>query len=401
MNTQEIRLVSYADAVEALRHRSLRQGLYEASGQLMDDVIVNLHGQAHVDRRRLENRLFRRETALNWEQKLVPAVVTQVLAAGLERGGGDLLDLSRRTMMILAAEIAGIDRPIGTTEEFDRLYDLMTRLSRAALVVHATGDAETTRRDGLAALNELETEFYAPSLIRRTRLISAVHAGMAEPAELPADILTTLLLNQDNLDLPPDVVKREVSYYPWVGSHSTSVSLVHSADHIFRWAAEHPEVLPALKEEPGLLQRFVHESIRLHPASHESRRRALDDVTLSSGVSIPKGSLAVIDKAAANRDTAVFGADAGEYNPNRQVSGTVGLVGVSFGSGFHACLGKQIAAGVLDDEAATPLYGSIVTMIRILLAHGMTRDPDHPAVLDTASTRGHYRRYPVKFAEQG
>ena len=31
-----------------------------------------------------------------------------------------------------------------------------------------------------------------------------------------------LLVNQDRLDLPPGYVLREVVYFPWVGSHSTS-----------------------------------------------------------------------------------------------------------------------------------------------------------------------------------
>lgn len=57
-----ITLSSWADAKAALRNRDLRQGLYDEGVALMHGVIVNLHGAEHNARRRLENRLFRRDT---------------------------------------------------------------------------------------------------------------------------------------------------------------------------------------------------------------------------------------------------------------------------------------------------------------------------------------------------
>ena len=67
MQQSVVRLSTWNEARDALRHRDLRQGLYDESTALMNGVIVNLHGADHLARRRLENRLFRRDTFLQWE----------------------------------------------------------------------------------------------------------------------------------------------------------------------------------------------------------------------------------------------------------------------------------------------------------------------------------------------
>lgn len=99
-----------ADAREALRHRDLRQGLYDEACDLMEHVIVNLQGAAHTSRRRLENRLFRRETFFRYERDDIPRTVERMLAPRLAEGAGDLVPLARRIMMSLAPDIAGVDR---------------------------------------------------------------------------------------------------------------------------------------------------------------------------------------------------------------------------------------------------------------------------------------------------
>ena len=46
-------------------------------------------------------------------------------------------------------------------------------------------------------------------------------------------MLTTLLRNQDDLDLPPDVIRREVAFYLQAGSHSTANAFTHTMDEVF------------------------------------------------------------------------------------------------------------------------------------------------------------------------
>lgn len=399
-------LTTYADARDAFRCKELRQALYDAGERLMGDVVVNLHGPPHLARRRLENRLFRRDVFAWYEADVIPSIIETVLAASVAAGRGDLLVLARRTMITLSLGVAGVDRPAGTDAELDHLYALMDRLARASTVAHATGDVAAIVADGDAALAEFADEFYAPSLARREALVAAVERGDAEEAELPKDVLTTLLRNQDRLDLPPDVVLREAAYFPWVGSHSTSNQFVHAMHHVLTWLADHPDE-PAerarLVAEPIELQRFVHESLRLHPASPVAMRHVLADVTLKTGVQLAAGEQLSIDLRAANRDPAVFGADADAFDPYRALPDDVAPWGLSFGHGLHACLGQELAGGLQHVDAPPGdgpeqhLLGSIAVMAGVMLAAGARPDPEDPAERDATTTRDVFARYPVVF----
>ena len=53
-----VTITGYEDARDAFRQKHLRQALYDAGEVVMADVLVNLHGDEHRSRRRLENRLF-------------------------------------------------------------------------------------------------------------------------------------------------------------------------------------------------------------------------------------------------------------------------------------------------------------------------------------------------------
>jgi hypothetical protein len=57
----------------------------------MSDVLVNLHGDAHRNRRRLENRLFRRDTFMFYERELFPAIIAETLAPHLAAGRSELV----------------------------------------------------------------------------------------------------------------------------------------------------------------------------------------------------------------------------------------------------------------------------------------------------------------------
>ena len=397
-------LTTHADAKDAFRQRDLRQALYDDGERLMHGVIVNLHGPEHLDRRRLENRLFRRDTFAFYETAVIPHIISEVMAPSLASGHGDLLHLARRTMMMLAVDVAGVDRPAGTQAEIDRLYGIMDRLARASTVSHATGDRAQIIDDGDRALVEFEAEFFTASMDRRRALVAAVDAGHADEADLPKDVLTTLLRNQDRLDLPYPTLLREVAYFPWVGSHSTANQFVHAMHHVFDWLDTPPPGhlhvdRARLIDEPLLLQRFVHESLRLHPASPVSLRRALAPVQLRSGHTVPAGEMLTISVHDANRDPTVFGDDAATFNPFRTLPEGVAPWGLSFGHGLHACLGQELAGGIepAPDALQHHLLGSIAVMAGITLAAGAQRVHDDPPVLDTRTTRSMFSRYPVAF----
>lgn len=392
----EIRLSTYAAAREAMRSRDLRQGLYDQGHALMEKVIVNLHGPEHTSRRRLENRLFRRDTFLHWENALIPASINASLAPFIGRESVDMVQLARNTMMRIAADIAGID--LGEDEQrFILLANLMARMARASNVNHFIGDKGSVINDGNEALEEYEQQFFIPAHRRRVELLASYAAGKIQEQELPKDVLTTLLANQDALEIPMHDIVREIAYYPWVGSHSTSGAFVNMMDHVFDWVEEDPAQRQALANNILELQRMGFESLRLHPASPVSERVAVADILLSDGTFIPKDSRVIIELKIANRDKDVFGFDSDEFNPRRQIAADAAAWGLSFGTGFHACVGQEVAGGtdLGADETGIPLHGAIATMAKILLEHGARRDPAHPARRDEESVRRHFLEYPV------
>ena len=94
-------------------------------------------------------------------------------------------------------------------------------------------------------------------------------------------------------------------------------SIVHAFHEIYSWAQHSGRSMKALVNDQALLQQCVHESLRLHPSSPESWRRALAPHRLSDGTEIDAGDQVIIDLETANRDTDVFGLEANSSNPLR------------------------------------------------------------------------------------
>jgi cytochrome P450 len=392
-----ITLTTYADARDAFRSRDLRQALYDAGDRLMHGVIVNLHGDEHLARRRLENRLFRRDTFAWYERERIPSIINAVLADSIAEGRGDLLPLARRTMMTLSMDVAGVDPP-DTAAAFDRLDELMDQLARASTVTHAVGDAQAIIDTGDEALSAFALEFFEPSRQRRGELVERFERGAISDDELPRDVLTTLLRNQDRLELSDATLLREIAYFPWVGSHSTSQQLVHALHHMFGWIEDQPSSRRELENNDALRQRFVHESMRLHPASPVAERLALHDVTLKSGKLLPAEARVTISVHDANRDRNVFPGEPERFNPYRDIVDGVAPWGLSFGTGTHACIGQELASGLEADDAVDHhLLGSVALMAGVLLRAGAQPDPTEAAGLDANSRREIWARYPVCF----
>lgn len=392
--TRTVTIDTYELAREAFRQKQLRQALYDEGDVVMADVLVNLHGDEHRDRRRVENRLFRRESHLRYERELFPPIVDETLAPYVGTGGAELVELSHQMMMNLAAFTAGVDRPRRTPDETRHLYSYMMRFIEGATLAHYSGDREAKRAEVRAALDQFDTEFFAPSVTRRRAALARHAAGLLAEDDLPRDVLTELLRHRDRLGLVDDVVLRETCFYLLAGAHTSATAFVRTLHNVFTLG---PDDAVRARVDLGFLQRCVHETIRLQPSSPVAMRWALDDVGLSDGRRIAPGDQVVMDLMAANRDPQVFGADADAFDPHRRVPDGVGRAGLSFGSGMHACIGKELAAGV-DVEAdlgGDPLYGLVPVAVQAVLRAGGRPDPERPARLDPESERGYWAAYPV------
>lgn len=400
---QVFTVTSYGVAKETYRHKELRQALYDEGEIVMGEVLVNLHGDDHRARRRLENRLFRRDTFTKYERELFPPIIEDTLKPHVADGRAELVHLGHSMMMNLAASTAGVDRPLGTPAETDRLYAYLMIFIEGATLAHSTGDKAAITAKIAEALDRWDHEFLAPSVERRRTLIAQNGAGELDEADLPRDVLTVLLRNQDNLNLPAHVIRREIAFYLLAGAHTSASAMVRAAHHVFEWIAHHPDDVGRLETDRLFVQRCVHETIRLEPSSPVGMRWALEDITLADGREVPKGSKVVIDLMAVNRDTSVFGADAGAFNPYRPLPDGVFPYGLSFGSGMHACIGQDLAGGVLPhagSDAAEHLHGLVSGAVQALITHGARPDPDSPPRMSTATKRPYWGEYPVIFTRK-
>lgn len=390
-----IEISTWDEAKEAYRQTDLRQALYDEGEVVMGDVLVNLHGDEHRRRRRVENRLFRRDTFMEYQDDLFPPIIAETLQPHVAKGGAELVELGHQLMMNLAALTSGVDRPAGTPEETFHLYGYLMTFIEGATLAHHTGDRNAKRVEISSALDAWDAEFLTPSIERRRRVLAD------HDAQPPRDVLTYLLANQDELGIDHPVIRREVAFFLLAGAHTSATAFTRTMHHVFEWLADHPEDRDRMRNDRLFVQRCVHETVRLWPSSPVAMRRALAPIHLSTtDREIPEGATVVIDLLAVNRSTEVFGPDADAFDPTREPPAGVAPWGQSFGGGMHVCIGQDLAAGVLPrgDEVDGHLFGLVPVAVQAMIDRGATLDPDDPPESDANTSRPYWGSYPVLFA---
>ena len=402
------RLTRYHLCEEALKLPDLRQALYDEGAILMRDVLVNLHGEAHKARRRVEGQLFRRAYFRRLELEILPALMASALAERAQDEHPELKALAYDLMLNVSLLFAGIDRQAGTQQEAQELSSLLIRLGQAATLGQYTGDQHAAVvRDIEAAMEEFDRSYLQPSKARRVSILQSAQSDMSDSLDReatqsgrPDDVLTLLLRHQQALDMDDAGLLREVAFFYLASAHTSVHSIVHAFHEIYSWAQHNGRSMKALVNDQALLQQCVHESLRLHPSSPESWRRALAPHRLSDGTEIEVGDQVIIELETANRDADVFGSDADVFNPLRARPPGRNPSGLSFGLGMHVCIGLNLVAGTIvrDGQAldeTTHQYGSMTVILRELIAAGLAPDPDRPGVKDAESKRDTWLAYPL------
>ena len=397
-----IELSDYRVCEKALMEPDLKQALYDEGAILFDKVLVNLHGAEHRSRRILEMRVFRRNFFRHYEYDVIPNIFNEVVQPALTAGGADVVEFGYRVMLYISIAFAGIDRQTQSPEEFDDLIRMLRTFGRAATLGQSNIDREAEKKNIAATIKEFDEKFFAPSAQRRQGLIDQFNAGEIDEDDLPMDVLTVLLRNEDKLEIARDVVVREVGFYFLAGAHTSVHSLGHAMNHLLSWCEEHPEDRQKLIDDTAFIQRFVHESFRLHPSSPISKRRALADVEFISGETAAEGDTVIVNLQQANRDPKIFGDDGAEFNPYREKHRGVTETGITFGIGIHACLGKNLAAGTLPKPGETVdpdrrQLGMVTWIAHALLKCGAVKDPENPGHIDPTITRETWAEYPILF----
>jgi cytochrome P450 len=396
--SREILVTTHERALQVYRHKDLRQALYDDGDVVMGDVLVNLHGEEHRARRRLENRLFRRPALLHYERDLFPGIMEATLRPYVEAGEADLVAVGHQLMMNLAALTAGVDRPEGTPAETARLYAYLRTFIEGATLGHYTGDRAAKRAEVADALLRFDAEFLAPAVDRRLALLAAVASGDEPEDVLPPDVLTVLLANQDDLPLPRPTVRREVAFYLLAGAHTSATAFTRVTHNILDWVDRNPADADRAVADRDFVQRCTHETIRLEPSSPTGARWALADIVLDDGTEIRSGDKVVIDLMAVNRDPAVWGGDADRFDPDRPAPEGAAPSGLSFGHGMHHCIGMDLAAGAELRPGQGPedrLWGLVPVAVQWLFDHGCRAHPIDRPEPDRSTTRPYFGRYPV------
>lgn len=132
-----------------------------------------------------------------------------------------------------------------------------------------------------------------------------------------------------------------------VAGHETTVHGIGSM--LFRLATE-PGLKDRLLADPTMMSATVHESLRIDPPIIHMARTAVDDHT-RSGAQLRRGDKVMLNFGAANRDPAKF-SEPFTFDIDRTSNQHL-----TFGSGYHRCLGEYLAVTemviVLEEILAT------------------------------------------------
>ena len=399
----KIETSEYNTIKSALVNRNLKQALYDKGKVIMDGVLLTLHGDEHRKRRKLEHKIFQRDFFKYYERELFPKTLNETIKPFLENGKADLLDFGYRITMNLTADFAGIDRPKKTPKETEDLLSLVKIFSQGATLVHSKRPHEEVNNEVLIALEKFEKKFLSPSKKRREKLIKKFRNNEISEKELPRDVLTILLRNEDKINLNKDLIKREIAFYLQAGSHSTANSMTHALHEIFTWGENYPDEFERIKNDDLFLQRCVHDSMRLHPASPVAWRKSECPVKLENNLKLNKGDLIIMDLHKANQDKKIFGDDSDIFNPHRTIPKNQFLWGLTFGIGLHMCFGRDLDGGVVSNESTNPnthQYGIVTLLVKKILGEKGTPDPKIKPKVDINTERPNWGSYPIIFGEK-
>lgn len=403
---ETIRFEGFHDVRAAMNNRSLSRRVNPEAfeyGNILDQVLMLLHGDQHRRRRRVENPLFRLENLQRYEKDVFPPIIERGLDDAVEAGRGELVELSGMLAVFLSALIAGVDFDHTSSQQARKLVHYNHIFNTGVGIEDYTGDRDELKSLVRRTLDAFNEEFLRSSRRRREAMLEEVAVGMRDESELPGDLLTTLLRHQRDLGMDDALLVRETAFFLESGAHTSGQTAANTMHYLFAWCADRPGAWDELADDIMLIQRCVHEALRLRPIIPLVKRRAVAN-TVVAGTPVREGALVLMDVADANRDSAVFGQDADDFNPLRSLEERVSLFGHSFSGGMHSCIGRLLAAGLplrdneIPDSTAGHLYGIIPSIVQGFVRRGAHPDPERtPEPVKQSMRWTRWERYPVRW----
>jgi len=336
-------------------------------------------GPSHRLRRKLLNPLVRADSLAGVREDVVLPEADRLLALRLAEVDADgrcrldLVDFLERVFVHFTAKLIGL-----IEMDSDERVALMVSFAGPIAAGTSSGyleDRDVVNEKALAAKARYVEEFFVPSLAWHREQRRRIDAGEIAETDVPDSLLKLAAAGvvPEWLDEEKLVVESTLLFAASVGTSTQSI--IHTIDLLQGWFVEHPEDV-GRRTDPTFLLHSLQEIIRMRaPFAPYQTRLSLEQNTLSDGTTVYPNQELHIEYVLANRDAAVFGEDANEFNPNRPspVDGTP-RYGVGFGLGAHQCYGLRVVVG--NDGKG----GVHVELLRRLMAVGVRPDPDNPPV---------------------
>lgn len=376
-------LTSYAEIQAILRDRRfLSSGGRPLTAPLfLRHTLVVTDGPEHLDRRRLYMPFSRPDYIATLEQEVAESFLSEAFRRAIvgERDGGVLLDITRYATVVtvrLAARVIGLD--IEDDDALGALSNLSEPLGQATILEYVEGDLDAAIAAGEADIANYWNNYAGPAWERRSTLVRAAGGDEARCADLPVDLLTLLARKYAGRGgLADELALRDAFQFFAAITRNLPTQVANVFVDLWDWLEHHPEDTLRIHDDAFLRDAIV-ETMRLHiNSSPVLIRQAAKDVTVvvaGRPLQFRQGDKVALSLVDANRDEAVFGADADRYDPHRprRVDTAKRSYGAAFGDGAHTCPGKQL---VLGAAASLPTQGVELMMVRDLIAHQVSPHP--------------------------
>jgi len=372
---------AYAQAYQVLLDRRLKQGLYQDCPDLMAGVVLNLEGEAHLMRRKLMAPVFSAKQFRTLEAWLDAFIVQPGAEAMRAVGSGDLVAFAEEVSLVMALRLLGLSCD---PQRYSQLLNLVRTFGEGATSAHSLEQKLALNDRVVNSLKVFDKEFLTPERTNRR-----------EGSMAPMDNLLTLLFRAEKEGvLTSDQLLRDAAFFLQASVFSTTNAVVNAFHESMK---KQRLLVEDICSEPHLLrlQRWVHEALRLHPASSVMRRKRALGLDVIEPESDEVLEVSVLE---ANRDPLVFGSDAEGFDPSRRVSGQRPFVGLSFGAGHHSCPGRIMVAGSVlteDRSGRGDQVGLITRVIAAIARRGLHQNEAEPPTRKQNTTREIWASYPL------
>ncbi|MFD7517112.1 cytochrome P450 [Streptomyces niveus] len=315
-------IIGHREARAALADPRLAKSPATVGGSMLDERVIgpNLLVVDPPDHTRLRKLVASEFTARRVAglRERIQRLTDELIDAMLPAGRGDLVEsLSYPLPITVICELLGV--PAGDRDVF--------RAWSTEIVAPVGPESEDT------AVHELGA--YFDELIEDKRC--------AGPSD---DLLSALLRTRaEDGDRLSAAELRAMAYLLLVAGHETTVNLITNA---VRALLGHPDQLASLREDFGLLDGAIEETLRYDgPVLNGTARFTTEPVTVG-GTIIPAYEAVLVGLGAAGRDPARY-QDPDRFDIRRTATATAtGAKGrnhghLAFGHGIHHCLGAPLA----------------------------------------------------------